>query len=86
MRDYTQLLVELQVELKRIGESLQGTRVKNWCERAGYQSIDQAPEYALLTLLKKVKQQPTQKNFIATDSRNYHYVSNIYQRRRIESL
>lgn len=60
MRDYTQILVELQVELKRIGETLRGTRVKNWCERAGYQTIDQAPEDALETLLKKVKQQPTQ--------------------------
>jgi len=60
MRDYTQILVELQVELKRIGETLRGTRVQNWCKRAGYQTIDQAPTYALETLLKKVKQQPTQ--------------------------
>jgi hypothetical protein len=61
MKDYTQILVELQVELKRIGENLRGTRVKKWCQRAGYQSIDQTPEEALEILLQKVKQQPTQK-------------------------
>jgi len=61
IKDYSQLIAELTIELKRINESLKSDRVHTWLNKAGYESIQQTPEPVIEKLLEKVKKQPTQR-------------------------
>jgi len=65
INDNSPIIAELKVELKRVGETLSGERVKQWCEKAGYLGIFYLDREGLLGLLTAVKKiptpQPTQK-------------------------
>lgn len=55
MEDYSNLLAILQIELKRVGETLNSDRVTKWCCRAGYNSLYDLDKQGLEGLLNAVK-------------------------------
>lgn len=53
--DYSQLIADIKVELRRLGESLNSDRVRQWCHNAGYGSVHHLDKKGL-TALKTVLQ------------------------------
>lgn len=55
MEDYSTLLAQIRVELRRVGENLNSDRVTKWCCRAGYNSLYDLDKQGLEGLLNAVK-------------------------------
>ena len=57
--DHSTLLVEIKVELKRVGESKTGDRVQQWCEKAGYRGFFDLDQKGLQGLANALRKAPT---------------------------
>ena len=55
MEDYSTLLAQIRVELRRVGETLNSDRVTKWCCRTGYNSLYDLDKQGLEGLLNAVK-------------------------------
>lgn len=53
--DYSNIISEIKIELKEIGESIYGERVEKWCEKAGYKSVHHLDLKGLKGLLKAIR-------------------------------
>ena len=59
IRDHNTLLVEVKVELKRVGETRNSDRVQQWCEKAGYRDFSGLDEKGLQGLANALRKVPT---------------------------
>ena len=59
IRDDSTLLVEVKVELQRVGETTTSDRVQQWCEKAGYRGFYDLDRKGLQGLANALRKAPT---------------------------